>query len=108
MDILQQIMSVANALQAYINVMATLLGMGAILFTQWHLPSPTPDKSLETIPGHLGSRLLPFVGPVAAFIACLILEWDKKFTAMDFARAFMSGVVSEFIFRIYYKTYKGV
>jgi hypothetical protein len=96
-----------QTLQNFINVPAALVGVAAVLAVQWLLPSPGPDKSLKTIPGNIGSRLLPAVAPVTAAVVCVVLEWDGKFTSGDVVKGILSGWGSDWILRFYYKSVKG-
>ena len=100
-----------------INVQAALVGMAAIQFWKWLTPGPVEgERTLETRPGTLMDRLVPFVGPLAAFVANIALEWwmvhpeigKAGIVPQDVVRGVLSGIASDFIWRIYYKTVKGI
>ena len=103
--LIQQFLAV---LGQFINIPAALVGVGVIFGLQKLVPGPVGAADTATMPGAWYTRLLPFAGPLAAFIACALLEWDKTYSAADFVRGFNSGLGSEFILKIYFKTWKGI
>ena len=90
------------------GVMDWIAVVVAIVFTQgfkYLLPSPFMEKSMETIPGHLGTRLLPFV-PIIVGLAVVFLRWKlaggKETLDPVFVRGIMSGIAAGH----FYKTWK--
>lgn len=99
------VQNIFNLFGRYMSIPAVIVGVGAILATQYLAPSSDPNKSLSTVPGTLVDRLLPFVGPLVATIVCVIIEWDRVLTPNDIVRGINSGIGSEFVLRIYFKSF---
>ena len=91
----------------YMSIPAVIAGAGAIVIVRYLVPSSDSSDKLSVIPGVFITRLLPLLGPLMAILICVAMEWDKKFTVMDFARGINSGIGSEFIFQLYRKTFSG-
>lgn len=110
-------MDILAVLMQYINPQATLVGVAAVLAFKYFSPGPIEgERSLDTIPGKIWDRLIPFVGPSAAIVATIGLEWyqvhpeigKRGIVAQDIVRGILSGFASDFALRIYYKTIKGI
>ena len=108
---------IVGVLMQYVNLQAALMGVIAVQAYKYLVPSPVPgEKSLQTIPGHIWDRILPFVAPITALIVCMILEWNvihpgdtvPRVTSQDVVRGLLSGLGSDFMLRIYYKTFVGL
>jgi hypothetical protein len=107
---------ILNVLLQYISMQAALVGVIAVQLYKYMVPSPTGGKNFQTIPGKIYDRLLPFVGPLAAMLACLALEWRivhpeigaSGLVPQDIVKGLLSGLASEFFLRIYYKTLMGI
>jgi hypothetical protein len=103
-NLFQQILTLFGQ---YMNVYAMFTGIAAILVIRRLVPNSDPTDNLSTVPGTPITRLLPLVGPTVAVVTCIVLEWDKAFTAMDFVRGVTSGMGSEFMLRLYFKSFAG-
>lgn len=102
--LVQQVLTIFGQ---YMSIPAVIAGAGVILLIRRLVPSSDPNDALSTVPGALSTRLLPLVGPAVAIIACVAIEWDKQFTATDFVRGVNSGIGSEFVLRLYFKSVVG-
>jgi len=86
--------------QQFVNVKAVML---AVLLTQgtkyWLCPSPAPgEKSAEVIPGHITTRLLPFMPVLIGILYCTIVE--RTATVMeDSIRGIFTGMMAAFAYR---------
>ena len=106
-----------GALFQFVNLQASLLGVIAVQVYKYLSPSPPPgERSMETVKGSIWDRILPFVAPITALLVCLLLEWGlthppdnvARITAQDIVRGLLSGLASDFMLRIYYKTIVGL
>lgn len=90
------------------GVMDWIAVVVAIVVTQgvkYWLPTPSVYTSTDTIPGHLGTRFLPFV-PIIVGLAVVFLRWKlaggKEALDPVFVRGIMSGIAAGH----FYKTWK--
>ena len=86
-------------IQQFVNVKAVML---AVLLTQatkyWVLPSPYGEKTAEVIPGHITTRLLPFLPVLIGILYCTLVE--RTATVMEDAiRGIFTGMMAAFVYR---------
>lgn len=110
-------MDIFTVLLQVINVPATLCGVAAVQLFKYLSPGPVEgERSLETMPGKIWDRILPFVSPTVAIAATIGMEWytvhpeigKKGIIPADIVRGLLSGLASDYALRIYYKTIKGI
>ncbi len=102
------VFDVVTLLLGFVNIQAALLGVAATQMVSYILPSREGDGKFSTRAGYWGSRLLPFVAPVVACGATVMLEWDGRWASTDAVRGVLSGFMSEFLLRTWYKTIRGM
>jgi hypothetical protein len=105
---MDQMIDIPKILLSLINLPAVICGIAVLEIVKRLLPTPEGGEPAHTIPGHWGTRLLPFVPIFTASVVTIALEWDGKFAPMDVVRGVISGQATELIYRIYNKTIKGV
>lgn len=110
-------MDIITVMLQVINIPATLCGVAAVQLFKFFTPGPLDgERSLETMPGKIWDRLLPFVAPVTAIAATIGMEWYTVHPEIgragiipaDIVRGLLSGLASDYALRIYYKTIKGI
>lgn len=100
----------------YMSIPAVIVGVGAILLVQYLAPAPEGATKFATTPGNWVSRLLPLIGPCIAMVVCIAIEWYVPHAELggksglipnDYVRGINSGIGSEFLLRVYFKTFAG-
>ena len=88
-------------IQQSINLKAVGLAVVLTMMVKyWILPSPIPgEKSVEVIPGHITTRLLPFLPVVFGVLFCGLIERDSTYAMEDVIRGIFSGVVAAYTYR---------
>lgn len=92
-------MDILAVLQQFINIKAVLAAVVLTQMVKYWLPSPTVDRTMQVIPGHLTTRLLPMVPVLIGFIVTYFLEKDSRYTVDDAFRGCMSGMFAAFTYR---------
>lgn len=92
-------MDILAVLQQFINIKAVLAAVVLTQAIKYFLPSPTVGRTTDTIPGHLSTRLLPFVPLLIGFIVTYFIERDSTYTADDVFRGLMSGMFAAYTYR---------
>ena len=100
-------LDVIASLMSMVNLKGAMIGVAAAQAWNYFVPT-TADNKFMTIGGHWMARLSPAVAPTAAMFATIMLEWNEVFLADDAARGILSGLMSEFALRVWYKTLRGV
>jgi hypothetical protein len=92
-------MDILATINGFVNPAAVLIAVFLTQAVKYFLPSPSVIKTTEVIPGHLATRILPFVPVVIAIAFCFAIENDGKFTMNDAIRGFMSGIMASYLYR---------
>ncbi len=100
-------MDIIQILLSLVNLKAALIGVAATQAYCYFVPSPA-DGVFATTGGGWRARLVPLVAPLFAVAACVILEWDGKYSPDDVVRGILSGFASEVMLRFYYKSIRGL
>ena len=90
------------------GVMDWIAVVVAIVVTQGYkylIPSPSIGTSPETIPGHLGTRMLPFI-PIVVGLVVVFLRWKLAGGKESLDPVFVRGIMSGIAAGHFYKTWK--
>lgn len=113
-------MDIGQVLYSVISLPGVIAGIGVAILYLYATPGPVDaegKRQLATIPGTIWARLQPLVGPTAAFLSTIAVEWYqthpelgnvKGLLPADVVRGVTTAFGCEYFFRIYYKTIKGV
>jgi len=101
-------MDLWGMISQYINLPATMAAAGiAWLLQIYVLPSPQGAEPHVTVAGSFWARIQPLFAPIMATGFCLAAEWDKSLSAMDVIRGINSGIASEYLLRVVFKSILG-
>jgi hypothetical protein len=107
-------------IMSVVNVPAMFAGVAATVAYMYATPGPVDAEGkriFSTFPGSIWSRLSPFIGPTMAFAATIGTEWytihpelggKPGILPADVVRGMTTALGSEYCFRIYYKTIRGI
>ena len=100
-------MDIVSYLLQVTNMLAALFGAAVVILVQKFLPVKGAAPATSPDPGWLTivNRLLPFLAMIAAAAMTLALE---GISSLALCRGVVSGLLSEQVIRIWYKSVVGV
>jgi hypothetical protein len=85
--------------QQSINLKAVALAVILTKFVKYWLPSPGLERSTKMIPGHISTRILPFLPILFGVVFCGLIERDSTYVMEDVIRGIFSGAMAAYSYR---------
>lgn len=98
-------MDFLTLIQGVMDWIAVVVAIVATQGFKYFLPSPSIEKTTEVIPGHIGTRFLPFV-PIAVGLAVVFLRWKLAGGTEGLDPVFVRGIMSGIAAGHFYKAWK--
>lgn len=98
-------MDFLTLIQGVMDWIAVVVAIVATQGYKYLMPSPSVEKTTEVIPGHLGTRFLPFV-PIVIGLAVVFLRWKLAGGKEGLDPVFVRGIISGIAAGHFYKAWK--